>query len=606
MKIVSVLMSVCALLFSFSLLAQYNQEQRADAEQVFAKLKQLDGLDTELVLPLFEQEYQNALNDQARLDAVYKIITLSSPAAQQEPYHQELKHLAVKLGQKEFEQIAKLYLALDNVNFSNGDSLATLASWREQMPKNLTNRVNAHYLFQLSRIDRSQTVIQQLMQHYLALELNDELPQERFLLLKSVGRYDQVLEQKRAATKRAFDYAMRYQYPVNRLTYLYNQVILLVDNAEYDLAQEHAEFYLTLASKLDNKAELFFANQVKGYVLIFQQDYDKALTFINNAERYAQQVNIRWQMQNKRFATRAWLLLGKLEQARVSHKQDQEYLQLKPELDKRELHFHNLNQSYMALLEGKTLEGIAMIEAIFYRSYADIIAERNNNISKIREIANRELDAKVRANTNLTYLIATLSVLALLFVAICLSLARQIKLRKALQKSRDHAIKIGRTDGLTQLNNRQYFHDCLEREFSRLKRYQNSAASLLILDIDRFKSVNDIYGHQAGDRALATIGKLIQQRTRNTDISGRLGGEEFVILLTETAEQGASIFAESFREAVAKCEIAHQQQLIELTTSIGIAAYTTELDAPADWLERADKALYKAKNEGRNRVIVYQ
>ena len=449
------------------------------------------------------------------------------------------------------------------------------------------------------------STIQQITQHYQALEIENKLPQERFMLLDNVRRYDHVLEQKRAISKLAFDYALKYQFPINRLTYLYNQIILLIDNAEYELAKQHADYYLALAKQLDDQLELFFANQMSGYVLIFQKEYDWALTFINAAEQYKESVSMRWQMQNKRFATRALLLQGQLEQAKLNHQLDQSYLNSKPELDQRELHFHNLNHSYITLLENQTVEGIAMIEDIFYRSYAEVITERNNNVSKIRELASKELDARVRADTNSNYLIITLIVLALLFVTICLSLARQIRLRKALQKSRDLAVKAGRTDGLTKLNNRQYFQECLELEFNRLQRYQNSNASLLILDLDKFKLVNDNHGHLAGDKALKRAGRLIKNRIRNTDICGRLGGEEFAILLPETSEQGAFAFAEDLRLAIANCSIEHEGNVITCTASIGLAIFNGNQTSANQWLDQADKALYQAKNNGRNQVIVF-
>ena len=342
-----------------------------------------------------------------------------------------------------------------------------------------------------------------------------------------------------------------------------------------------------------------------GYVLIFLKEFDKALTFLNAAENHEANVSIRWQMQNKRFATRALLLKGQLEQAKLNHLLDQSYLDSKPELDQRELHFHNLNHSYINLLENQTVEGIAMIEDIFYRSYAEVITERNNNVSKIRELASKELDARVRADTNSNYLIITLIVLALLFITICLSLARQIRLRKALQKSRDLAVKAGRTDGLTKLNNRLYFQECLELEFNRLQRYQNSNASLLILDLDKFKSVNDNHGHLAGDKALKKAGRLIKNRIRNTDICGRLGGEEFAILLPETSEQGAFAFAEDLRMAIANCSIEHEENVITCTASIGLAIFNGNQTSANQWLDQADKALYQAKNNGRNQVIVF-
>lgn len=599
-------MLLCSLLLSSPLVAQYNKQQSADAAIVFNKLQQLDGLDTQVVLPKYQIDYENAENDLARLKAIYTIITLVPSAhPKQRVYYQELKRLAQALQLKEYEQVAILHLALHQAHSTNGDPAATLASWRQKMPNRLTDRVHAHYLRQLSRIDKSQSTIQLINQYYLSLELANTLPQERFMLLDSARRYDQVLEQKRARTKRVFEYALKYQYPINRLTYLYNQIILLIDNAEYTMAKQHADYYLQLATKLNDQTELFFANQITGYVLIFQQDFDSALAYLNNAQKYEKGLPIRWQMQNKRFTARALLLQGQLQQAKDNHLLDQTYLASNPKLDLRERHFHNINQSYITLLENNTLEGMAMIEQIFYLAYAEVISERNNNISKIRELASKELQARVRANTNSNYLLITLVILALLFISICFSLVRQIKLRKELQISRDVAVKMGRTDGLTKLNNRQYFQECLEVEFNRLKRYHHASASLLILDLDKFKSINDSYGHLAGDQVLKKVADLIKKRIRRPDVCGRLGGEEFAILLPETSTKGAIAFAKDLRSALANTKIKHEQNLINCTASIGLASFDHNLTSTNQWVDQADKALYRAKTQGRDQVVTF-
>jgi diguanylate cyclase (GGDEF)-like protein len=139
---------------------------------------------------------------------------------------------------------------------------------------------------------------------------------------------------------------------------------------------------------------------------------------------------------------------------------------------------------------------------------------------------------------------------------------------------------------------------------SRTQRYNNTL-SILMLDIDYFKQVNDAYGHQAGDLVLMTLAMIFQEVLRNVDIAGRLGGEEFAVVLPETGIQKAVEVAERLREVISATEVSlpsgHQ---IHFTVSIGIAALVDKNTSIDILLNEADKALYRAKQAGRNQVCV--
>ncbi|MGI6394107.1 MAG: diguanylate cyclase [bacterium] len=156
-------------------------------------------------------------------------------------------------------------------------------------------------------------------------------------------------------------------------------------------------------------------------------------------------------------------------------------------------------------------------------------------------------------------------------------------------------------DGLTGLYNRKSFDDKLENEFSRSKRYGHSL-SLVIIDIDYFKSVNDTYGHLAGDAVLTNMSKLFGRFFRSVDFISRYGGEEFAVILPETPLNGAVLTTERIRLAVAQNETYVNQHKIKVTISAGVAEYTPEMSSPEELVALADKKLYEAKNSGRNRV----
>jgi len=159
------------------------------------------------------------------------------------------------------------------------------------------------------------------------------------------------------------------------------------------------------------------------------------------------------------------------------------------------------------------------------------------------------------------------------------------------------------TDALTELFNYRYFRNKLSDELRRADRYRQRF-SLLMLDLDHFKKVNDAQGHQTGNIVLREISGIIKQCIRDVDIVARYGGEEFVVILPQTGDQDALSIAERIRSSVEKGYFsnAQGQRDIQITVSIGIATYPNGVHTLDQLLEKVDKALYKAKSEGRNRV----
>lgn len=161
--------------------------------------------------------------------------------------------------------------------------------------------------------------------------------------------------------------------------------------------------------------------------------------------------------------------------------------------------------------------------------------------------------------------------------------------------------KLALLDTLTQLPNRQAYEQQLQHEYERWVRYGRPLA-LAVCDVDHFKSINDNFGHLAGDKVLRIIAKTLRTRLRKTDFIARFGGEEFVILMPETELPEALQVLETIREAVATCPFHFRDQPVVITVSAGVAAFVA--DAPPEKIfERADAALYQAKQAGRNRCI---
>jgi diguanylate cyclase (GGDEF)-like protein len=156
-------------------------------------------------------------------------------------------------------------------------------------------------------------------------------------------------------------------------------------------------------------------------------------------------------------------------------------------------------------------------------------------------------------------------------------------------------------DGLTELHNKRYFNEAIEREASRSRRYQRTF-TLLLFDIDHFKQINDTYGHLAGDSVLRQLGALVRQRVRRDDVPSRTGGEEFAVILPEVGRDGALQVAEKLRGAVQSTTFRFEGTTIPVTISIGVAEWAPEIADPQELVKLADERLYEAKRTGRNRV----
>ncbi len=165
--------------------------------------------------------------------------------------------------------------------------------------------------------------------------------------------------------------------------------------------------------------------------------------------------------------------------------------------------------------------------------------------------------------------------------------------------------RLALTDGLTGLFNHRHFQEKLSQEFNRLERFPEPL-SLLIIDIDYFKKVNDIYGHQTGDQVLKKVANIIKKTIRNIDVPARYGGEEFAVILLGTNEKGGMKIAERLRKAVMNSKFYANDKEFSITISIGLSSYTKDIRNKEELIERADKALYQAKNLGRNRCISYE
>lgn len=176
--------------------------------------------------------------------------------------------------------------------------------------------------------------------------------------------------------------------------------------------------------------------------------------------------------------------------------------------------------------------------------------------------------------------------------------------KAALSAANRQLNQMSKTDSLTELHNRSSLDKALRVAYDLFKSDRSGPHSLVMIDIDFFKKVNDQYGHPIGDQVLQYVAKELSATSRRGDFIGRFGGEEFAILLPNTQQKGAFIFCEKLRNKIAETSIPTTKGKLSLTISLGIAELSNKDASVAAWLSRADDALYQAKEKGRNQTVL--
>ena len=181
------------------------------------------------------------------------------------------------------------------------------------------------------------------------------------------------------------------------------------------------------------------------------------------------------------------------------------------------------------------------------------------------------------------------------------ALANQLAVSLSNARAVRQLEELATTDGLTGCLNKRAFLSELNQKLMAAQRFGRKL-SLIVTDLDHFKAVNDTYGHATGDRVLQELGRVLKQMKRETDLVARFGGEEFCVLCEETDARGAQLLAERVREELAGTELQTELGGLRVTASLGVATFPDHAKSAEDLFAQGDKALYEAKNRGRNQV----
>lgn len=232
----------------------------------------------------------------------------------------------------------------------------------------------------------------------------------------------------------------------------------------------------------------------------------------------------------------------------------------------------------------------------------DVLKQQNTELQKKKEIINKK-EQTISEQRILLFLAISAIVIISIFVYSTVRLSRmQKKANNKLNRLNDQLYELATTDSMTQLFNRRHFIESAQLQIVQLQRTEVDGA-VLMLDIDDFKNVNDTFGHAMGDEAIIQVASILKNNLREYDFVGRIGGEEYAMLLSSCELDKANQIAERIRKKIAELLISHQQNTIKLTISIGLTMIQKDDKDIEKTLQRADAYLYKAKSIGKNRVV---
>ena len=359
----------------------------------------------------------------------------------------------------------------------------------------------------------------------------------------------QQMEKAFQAIYQALDLAAESDSLITKAEGLYSLGMLHLANNELPLARTHLQYCQRVARKMNLRLLLIQVNLGLSEILVCNEELKPALALVKRSLKEAEAIGI------EQIIMQAHFKLAEIYE--ILH-------QFKLSLQ----HFKAFNESTNRIFDQQSQQKIQTVEVLYRTKAANREAElaHSKNLQLEKEILERK--------------------------------QAESKLRKSEKRYRS----LASYDPLTHLFNWRHFFNLAEIEFERAVRYQHPL-SLLMLDLDHFKSVNDRYGHLIGDELLESVATICKNNLRNIDIIGRYGGEEFIILLPETDEDAASDLAERIGKTIENSSLLSPKGPISITSSIGVCTRTENCKQLDTMIEIADKALYAAKQMGRNLVV---
>ena len=586
------------------MLANENSDLSKDLQKMLDKLMSPAVEEYYLQAPVLAKKIANENNVNKKIQSLHHIsmyYLTSDEFALAEQSLTYLIELSKKHQNKVMQSIAEIYLVVAQAKFQKKQIRHQLAKVVQDYQLFGQRKFDINYQLAHSfsiKVHADYAALEKLALTAIQIAGESRYTEEYFMALWRLANNELNMARRLTAIEELIDLSIEHQLPLNRHILLYNFVSYLIEQqGNPELATHFVQAYIELATQFDNKIELFFAQERKASILSMMGKNEEALQLLLQARELSKDQHQHWVARIDYMQSLQNIVLGEEEKARKLFKDAQNYyvgagIELPPTMRRI--------STYLAFMSGNIALGVVEAEKIRLQDIKNAAIERDDSFNVIRELVELEKAANVSAKQSNEYLKLAIIGLVIVLAILLLVTKRQINVSRSLKDSQIKLKRLARTDGLTQLYNRQYWEREFIKEFALLERNSNRVSSLVMFDIDFFKKVNDQYGHAAGDKVLKEISRILKTTIRTTDSCGRYGGEEFVLLLYDTNTEKAEKVAETLRAKIAAKTFSYKEHSIDVSISLGVGQFEKVYLNHKQWLDAVDKALYRAKEQGKN------
>ncbi len=583
-------------------------------DEVLKLIEQSNQIDLLVLGPQLEAKLNDDLLPEEKSDLLITLINSYFSDGFQDKFigfAEQLEQHSKQYKLQEEAQIAALFLLPRQmgIRFRTKAFYEKLQSLKDNLDDDLDDRVLYQVDIMLTTLNPSSFKFSQqqaLMNHIRRIEETDQHQLFKYFFYKALATLHSQIDLILHYSKEMLVFAQAHHLPVNRNNMLHSIGYTFHFRRMTKESRKCTELQLKIAHEINDPLYIFRAQTRELEQLDQEHDYQAMLELVAKIKAGAYQPSQHWLNFVDYYQAVAQSNTGQIDLAQATYERLYDFLN-SPELTRHNLpdylkaHILFNQQQYMASKQA--------MDDYWWHRYNHVLLQQEQHVNEIRNQFLTLVDEKTAsiklANQRLTTFQWLIALLLLLISVIVFLIIRTKKDARKLAKQHNELEQLSRIDYQTKLFNRRYFLKCLKEEFEVYRKNEQTAACLLMIDIDHFKTINDNHGHASGDLALAKVANLITQQAHKTTLCSRYGGEEFLLLLRETNAENAFQFAEQLRIAIQSTTIVVEDQTINVTCSIGIAAFNN-ITKYHDWIQNVDMAMYQSKRNGRNQTTMFQ
>lgn len=603
-----------SLLIGTSLFSSFAQSQNTQLDEILQLIKDSDYLDLSVMGPTMEEKLHKETAPENKAKQLILLTNIYFSDGLQDNfinYAQKLKQHSLKHQLKEEAYIADLFLLPGqmNIQFKSQTFFEKLQSLKQNLSTGFSERVTYQIDIMLTILTPASFKFSQeqaLLNHLAKIEESGKQSPYQYFFYKALSTSHSEIDLMLDYSRKLLTFARKNNMPINRNVLLHNLGYSYHFRRMTAQSRQCVDLQLEIAFESGQPKEIFYAQARELEQFDQEQNYSAMLELVDTIKASEYQPSEFWQNFVDYYQAVAQSYTGQIEQAEATFHRMDDFLN-QPELVRYAL--SQYLQAHILFNQQQYEQSKQVFNDYWWLRYNQVLQQQEQHINEIRTqfqgLVAAKNDSISLAENRLKQFKWLTALLLILTTVIAYLVLRTKSDAKVLAEQHKKMKRLSRTDDLTQLYNRRYIQKRLYEEFELYLRKPQTNASLLMIDLDHFKAINDTYGHAAGDLVLEIVARMIDERSRKTDLFARYGGEEFLLLLRNTDADNALKLAEKIRTAIESKAIEFQGKIIHVTCSIGISAFNESLETCHDWIQQADMAMYQSKQNGRNQTTVY-